>query len=120
MNIKKIIKEEIDDFDWVNEIETPLSWLTDNFGDLKRITKGDTTYYVNDENVPMFHLRQKVHFFSGKITNGDLYVSFGEIWEVLGSRFDIEFGEINEIMKSWVSVTYGLSVPSTTYSNWWD
>ena len=37
MNIRKIIKEEIDNFDWVNEIETPLSWLIDNFGDLKPI-----------------------------------------------------------------------------------
>ena len=105
MNIKKIIKEEIDDFNWVSDIETPLSWLTDNFGDLKPIVNGDKTFYVNDKNNPLFYFNQGEK-------NGYCYFSYDKIWKVLVTRFGIninEVREVREVLTTWLGEVYGIT-----------
>jgi len=102
MNIKKIIKEEIDNFDWVNEIETPLSWLIDNFGDLKPFVDGDKIFYVDDNNQILFYYYQDEE-------NGKCYIKNGKIWSVLRSRFGIDYNEIQVVITMWLVEVYGIT-----------
>jgi hypothetical protein len=110
MNIKKIIKEEIDNFDWVNA-ETPLSWLIDNFGDLTPVVKGDKIIYVDNNN------NEKLFFYYQGEENGSCYISYDEIWGVLESRFGIDYDEIQKITTMWLDVVYGITgrVPVTRF-----
>jgi hypothetical protein len=102
MNIKKIIKEEIDNFDWVNEIETPLSWLIDNFGDLKPLVTNDKTFYVDDNNQIFFY-----YYHDNK--NGGCYISNDTIWEVLITRFGVKYEEIRKVITTWLDEVYGIT-----------
>ena len=103
MNIKKIIKEEIDDFDWVDQsgVETPLSWLTDNFGDLKPFVRGDETFYVDNNDKKLFY------HYQGE-ENGNCYISDGEIWSVLRTHFGINNAEVQKVITIWLGDVYGL------------
>jgi len=102
MNIKKIIKEEIDNFDWFDEGETPLSWLIDNFGDLKPVVDGNKTYYVDDNDKKLFY------YYQGK-KNGNCYINDYEIWSVLGSRFGFNYKKIQEVITRWLDELYGIT-----------
>ena len=102
MNIKKIIKEEINNFDWFDEGETPLSWLIDNFGDLKPVVDGNKITYVNDNNKIFFYYYQDKK-------NGYCYIKYGEIWSVLDSRFGINDTEIMEVTTTWLDEVYGIT-----------
>ena len=110
MNIRKIIKEEIDNFDWVDQsgVETPLSWLIDNFGDLTPVVKGDKTFYVDDNKNPIFRYYQDEE-------NGNCYIKYREIWSVLGSRFGINYGEIQGVITKWLDEVYGLTGLTPNY-----
>ena len=101
MNIKKIIKEEIDNFDWVNEIETPLSWLLDNFGDLTPVAKGDKIIYVDGDGKILFYYYQDKK-------NGYCFINDNKIWSVLMTRFGINYGEIQKVITIWLDEVYGL------------
>jgi hypothetical protein len=100
MNIKKIIKEEIDNFDWIDQsgVETPLSWLIDNFGDLTPVVKDDKTFYVDGDNKRLFYYYQ----------DGNCYISDGKIWSVLRSHFGINNAEVKEVTTIWLEEVYGL------------
>jgi len=102
MNIKKIIKEEIDNFDWVGEGQTPLSWLIDNFGDLTPVVDGNKTFYVDGNNKILF-------FYYQGGEDGVCYVNNDEIWFVLRSRFGINYGEITEVLTTWLDKVYGIT-----------
>jgi hypothetical protein len=103
MNIKKIIKEEIDDFNWVNELETPLSWLIDNFGDLKPVVRrGDKTFYIDNKKEVIFYYYQDEE-------NGYCYISYSKIWTVLKSRFGFNNNEITKTTIRWLDEVYGLT-----------
>jgi hypothetical protein len=104
MNIKKIIKEEIDNFDWIGEGETPLSWLIDNFGDLTPVVDGDITFYV-DKN----HNNNKFFYYYQDEENGSCYISYDKIWSVLMTRFGINYGEIQKVTTKWLEEVYGLT-----------
>ena len=117
MNIRKIIKEEIDNFDWVNEIETPLSWLIDNFGDLTPVVDGDKTFYVDGNKKTIFYYYQDEE-------NGLCYVSNDDIWSVLKTRFGINYNEIQKVTTMWLDEVYGLTgltppMRGNQYSNRW-
>tara|TARA_R110000803_G_scaffold4416_6_gene14884 strand:+ start:3261 stop:3617 length:357 start_codon:yes stop_codon:yes gene_type:complete len=103
-NIKKIIKEEINDFDWassVESIEPAMEFLLDNFGDLKRVIKGNKTYYVDSEQKPLF-----MYHRDGE--NGYVYVDYYKIWSILYKDFDLTTTEITELIKKWLDVSYDL------------
>jgi hypothetical protein len=102
MNIKKIIKEEIDDFDWVNEIETPLSWLTDNFGDLKPFVRGDETFYVNNKKEAFFYYNQGEE-------DSILFIDYEVIWGVLLTYFGLNTEEVEEVTTIWLDKVYGIT-----------
>ena len=102
MNIRKIIKEEIDNFDWVNERETPLSWLIYNFGELTPVNMGDKTFYVDGNKNPIFY------YYQGK-KNKSCYINYGEIWSVLGSRFEFNYKKIQKVITRWLDELYGIT-----------
>ena len=102
MNIKKIIKEEIDDFNWVDHsgVETPLSWLIDNFGDLTPVVKGNKIFYVDDD---------KRLFYYQDDENGVCFINYNEIWSVLGTRFGINNTEIQKVITRWLGEVYEIT-----------
>ena len=104
MNIRKIIKEEIDNFDWIDQsgIETPLSWLIDNFGDLTPVVDGNRTYYVDNNNEKLFYYYQNEK-------NGFCYIKYDDIWSVLESRFGLKYIEVMEVITRWLDEVYGLT-----------
>jgi len=113
MNIRKIIKEEIDNFDWIDQsgIETPLSWLIDNFGDLTPVVDGDKTFYVDGNKKTIFYYYQDEE-------NGLCYVSNDDIWSVLKTRFGINYNEIQKVTTMWLDEVYGITglTPLKIYS----
>ena len=112
MNIKKIIKEEIDDFDWVDQsgVETPLSWLIDNYGDLTPVVRGNKTFHVDGNHKRLFYYEND--------TNWYCYISYYKIWEVLMTRFGIEYGEIQKVIIIWLEDVYGITgrTPKITHN----
>ena len=114
MNIKKIIKEEIDNFDWVDQsgVETPLSWLIDNFSDLTPVVKGDKIIYVDNNN------NEKLFYYYQDDKNGNCYISDGEIWSVLKSHFGINDAEVQKVITIWLDEVYGL-VGLTPWTNYY-
>jgi hypothetical protein len=98
MNIKKIIKEEIEDFDWFDEGETPLSWLIDNYGDLTPVVKGDKTVYVDNNNKLVFYYQNDRY----------CYINYNKIWGVLKARFGSTHVEVKEITTTWLDEVYGI------------
>jgi hypothetical protein len=104
MNIKKIIKEEIDNFDWVGDIEPmepQMEFLKDNFDDLKKVIKDGEPYYVDSERKPLF-----LNFKGSE--NRFVYINYHRIWSVLEDDFGLNYGEIQELIKKWLGETYNL------------
>jgi hypothetical protein len=102
--IKKILKEEINDFDWVSEIKPmkpEMEFLKDNFDNLVEVIKGDEIYYVDSERKPLFMYRQDSE-------NGYVWVSYNRIWSVLRNDFGLNNTEIQELIKDWLGETYKL------------
>ena len=102
MNIKKIIKEEIDNFDWVNEMETPLSWLIDNFSDLTPVNRDNKIFYVDGNNNGFFY------YYWGE-ENEYCYISDGKIWSVLASRFEFNYKKFQKVITTWLDEVYGIT-----------
>ena len=78
-----------------------LTWLNNNFGDLKPIVNDDKTYYVNEERIPLFYsYRDK--------QNSYVYISYDEIWSFLESMFDMDYQQIQGVIRDWLEETYNL------------
>jgi len=103
-SIKQIIREEINDFDWISEIEPmkpEMGWLKDNFDNLKPVIKGDRTFYVDSERKPLFMYYQDEE-------NGDVFMDYNRIWSVLEGDFGLKRDETQELIKEWLESTYNL------------
>jgi hypothetical protein len=105
MNLKHIIKEEIEDFDWVGDVEPMepgMEFLKDNFGNLQKVIKDDEVYYVDEEQKPIFmHYQNSASRF--------LYVNYVRIWFILEKDFGLKTSEIEDLVKEWLDETYNLS-----------
>ena len=104
MDIKKIIKEEIDDFNWVGDVEPMepgMEFLKDNFDDLKKVIKDDKTYYVDSERKPLFMYYQDLDI-------GVVWVDYNRIWSVLEKDFGLKYSEIQGLIEDWLGETYKL------------
>ena len=88
-----------------------LTWLNNNFGDLTPSVKGNKTYYVNEERIPLFYYYQDKK-------NGYVYISYDEIWSFLESMFDMDYQQIQGVIRDWVEETYNLKglTPSNRFS----
>jgi hypothetical protein len=104
MDIKRIIKEEINDFGWVSDVQPmkpEMEFLKDNFDNLNKVIKGDEIYYVDSERKPLFMYEQDEE-------NGYVWVSYGRIWSVLVKDFNLKRTEIQELIKDWLEGSYKL------------
>ena len=78
-----------------------LTWLNNNFGNLKPIVKGYQICYINDEKIPLFYYYQNEK-------NGYVYISYDEIWSFLESIFDMDYQQIQGVIKDWLEEAYNL------------
>ena len=86
-----------------------LTWLNNNFGDLTPSVKGNKTYYVNEERIPLFYYYQDKK-------NGYVYISYDEIWSFLESMFDMDYQQIQGVIRDWVEETYNLKGLTPNYN----
>jgi hypothetical protein len=78
-----------------------LTWVNNKFGDLKPIVKGNETFYVNKDILPLFYYYQNRK-------NGYVYINYTEIWSFLESMFDMNHQQIQGVIRDWLEVTYNL------------
>jgi len=79
-----------------------LTWLNNNFGDLKPVVKDDKTIYINEDRLVLFYYYQDKK-------NGCVYINYDEIWSFLKSIFGLESKQIEDIIKQWLGETYNLN-----------
>jgi hypothetical protein len=109
-NIKRIIKEEINDFGWVGDVEPmepEMEWLKDNFDNLQKVIKGDMTYYVDSKRKPIFMYYQDVFTYNLDVVY--------DIWLKLNEMFNLKRNEIDRVIKKWMLNSYGLTVDALMY-----
>ena len=87
-----------------------LTWLNNNFGDLNPIVKEYKTYYVNDDELPLF-------FYFQNRKNNDVYINYDKIWSVLETMFGMKSLQIKVVIRKWLEETYNLR--DLTPINWW-
>ena len=87
-----------------------LTWLNNNFGDLKPIVKEYKTYYVNDDESPLF-------FYYQNRKNNNVYINYDKIWSVLESMFGMKSLQIKVVIIKWLEETYNLRDLTPIY--WW-
>jgi hypothetical protein len=95
-----------------------LTWLNNNFGDLTPSVKDEKTYYVNEDRLPLFYYVQDSK-------NDNVYINYYEIWSFLESMFDMDYQQIQGVIRDWLGETYNLKgltpMSSSNFSrNWLD
>ncbi len=91
-----------------------LTWLNNNFSNLKPIVMYDSVYYVNENGKWLFSYTQdrKKLFVN---------INYDRIWSILVSIFDLRYEQIQNVLKEWLEETYhiiGLT-PITSESSLW-
>ena len=90
MNIKKIIKEELGDFEWAKEIG-PYTEAEQWFKDLlNQMTRSEGGRY--------FKIKGETFIFYDK-KNGALYYDYVKIYSVLESEYNLNYQEITDLVK---------------------
>lgn len=89
-----------------------LKWLNKNFGNLTEVVKGDKTYYVDKNKLPLFFYRQNVK-------DGFIYFNYERIWLLLGPIFGLNVLQKREILSRWLEKSYNLVglKPTTSQAN---
>ena len=78
-----------------------LTWLNNNFGNLTPIVKRNKTQYVNDNELPLFYYHQDNK-------NGFVYVNSKILWSSLETLFNMEYEQIQDVIKHWLKKTYNI------------
>ncbi len=105
--IKKILSES--EFDWVSEIkpmEPAMEFLKDNFSNLKKISDGEThTQYLDEKGEPIL-----LHLVYDNVSRGSewVYVNRESVWSVLENDFNMDYREIDKLIKQWLSSDYNI------------
>jgi hypothetical protein len=76
-----------------------LKWIDKEFGNLTEIVKGEGTYYVDQDGLPLF-----MYFQEDK--SRFVYISYDRIWQLLQSIFGIKYEQIQDILRIWLEETY--------------
>jgi hypothetical protein len=94
----------------MNRQKIILKWLNKEFGNLTPVVKGDRTFYVDKDRLPLF-----VYYHNQK--NGWVYINYNRIWLFLESVFSMDILEIRELLEAWLEDTYNLRgyTPSKNY-----
>ena len=94
-NLKKVIN-----------FETPLEFLN-LFNDLEVVQS------VDDDDYILFRYEKGKNIIVYNQKNGNGYINYYIIWSFLDSYFDLNYTEIQELTKEWLSETYNLRVTTT-------
>ena len=78
-----------------------LTWLNNNFGNLKPVVMDNETYYVNEDRLPLFYYYQDEK-------NGFGYINYNEIWLFFETFFGMEYKQIQGVIRDWLEETYNL------------
>jgi hypothetical protein len=81
--------------------ELVLKWLNKKFGDLTKVVKDDTTYYVDKDRLPLFYYYQDSK-------NEYVYVNHYRIWVFFEDIFGLNSLQTKEILTIWLEQTYNL------------
>jgi hypothetical protein len=79
-----------------------LNWLNNKFGNLTKVVNYDRTFYVNKDKKPLFYYYQDDK-------NKFVFIDYTRIWIFFESIFDMEYEQIQDILKIWLEETYNLS-----------
>ena len=79
-----------------------LNWLDNKFGNLTKVVKYDKTYYVDQNGLTVFYYYQDD---KDKV----VFIDYTRIWIFFESIFDMEYKQIQDILKIWLGETYNLS-----------
>jgi hypothetical protein len=85
----------------MNKQKIVLKWLNKEFGNLTPVVKGDRTFYIDKDRLPLFYYYQDEK-------NGWVYVNYVRIWSLLESVFSMNHLEISELLKVWLEDTFNL------------
>jgi hypothetical protein len=85
----------------MNKRRIVLKWLNKMFGDLTPLVRGNKTFYVDKEQIPLFYYYQDEN-------NEYVYVNYDKIWVFFESIFGLNYLQIQEIVKVWLEETYNL------------
>jgi len=94
-NLKKLIN-----------FETPLDFLN-LFNDLEVVQSVDNLNYL------LFRYEKGKNIIVYDQENGNGYINYNIIWSFLKSYFGLNYTEIQELTKEWLSETYNLRVTTT-------
>ena len=83
-----------------------INWLNKNYGDLE-------PYETKKHHNSIFYRKGDEVVFEYNKKNGEVYVSYDEIWSFLQSMFGMEWKQIENITKEWVEEHYNLRVTAT-------
>lgn len=104
MGVRENIKRELDSLEYervIIRMDEGLKYLKDNFCDLSPIIKRKNTYYVNQDNTPIFMVEECIH---GPI----VYVDSKKTWEFFAKERSMKFYEVLTILTEWLEESYDL------------
>ena len=85
----------------MNKQKLVLKWLNKEFGNLIPVVRREITYYVDENNLPLFYYLQDE-------TNGWVCINHSRIWVLLESIFSMKDLEIRNLLEVWLKDTYNL------------
>jgi hypothetical protein len=85
----------------MNKQKIILKWLNKGFGNLNIVVKGNITYYVDKDKLPLF-------FYNQASGTGIINISDDRIWLLLETIFVMNNPDVRELLNIWLSRTYNL------------
>jgi hypothetical protein len=79
-----------------------LKWLDNEFGNLTKLVKGDRTFYIDQDGLPLFMYYQNKK-------DGFVYINYDKIWILLKTIFGMEYQQMKEILIIWLEQTYKIT-----------
>jgi len=86
--------------------EIGLNWLNKNYGDLELFETEKYPDYI-------FHMKNGKCILQHNKKDGNVYVSYKEIWSFFKDYFSMEYQQIQYLTKIWVEEHYKLGVTTT-------
>ena len=115
-NLKHNLKQQIKDYGWKDAAE--LVGGVDEFLSIMNFKSPmdflhifDGMEVVQSEDYPewtLFRYNPKNNIMVYDRKNNEAYISYDDIWSVLQSNFDLNYFEVQELTKRWLSEVYNL------------
>ena len=76
-----------------------IDWLNKNFGNLTEVVKGNVIYYVDENRIPLFVYNHGENY-------GIVWINYDRIWSFFELVFLYKYGQIQELIMTWLEETY--------------